>query len=41
MYEFPNYYTLISDMKENIMEEINWKNVHMRKESIDCNTNNT
>ena len=41
MYEFTNYYTLISDMKENIMEEINWKNIHMRKGATDYNTNNT
>ena len=40
MYEF-QYYTLISDMKENIMGEIIWKNIHMRKEATDCNKNNT
>ena len=39
MYEFQT--VIISDMKENIMEEINWKNIHVREEATDCNTDNT
>ena len=35
-YEFQNVIHYISDMKENKMEEINWKDIHIRKEAIDC-----
>ena len=35
-YEFQTVIHYISDMKENKMGEIKWKNIHIRKEVIDC-----
>ena len=35
-YEFQTVIHYVSDMKENKMCEINWKNIHIRKEAIDC-----
>ena len=35
-YEFQIVIDYVSDMKENRMGEINSKNIHIRKEAIDC-----
>ena len=35
-YEFQTVIHYISDMKENKTREINWKNIHIRKEETDC-----
>ena len=40
-YELQTVIHYVLDMKGNKMGEINWKSIHMRKEAIDCNTNNT
>ena len=35
-YEFQTIIHYVSDMKENKMSEINWKNIHIRNEAIYC-----
>ena len=35
-YEFQTVIHYDSDMKENKMCEINWKNIHIREEATDC-----
>ena len=35
-YEFQTVIHYGSDMKENKMYEVNWKNIHIRKEATDC-----
>ena len=34
-YEFQTIIHYVSDMKENKMDKINWKKIHIRKEAID------
>ena len=35
-YEFQIVIHYVLDMKENKMDEINWKDIHIRKEATDC-----